>query len=194
MQKKVSSQPRARPRADKERNRARLIAAAKQVFAARGAAASLEQVASEAGVGIGTLYRHFPKRDVLLEAVYRQETDTLVDAADRLMAQQEPVEALREWLLLFVDFIDTKRDMADALNTLIGGPEPLYSGTPSHLASSIEALVDGAIKTGTFRIDIEPLDLLRAIAGVANIRPGQNWKPSAIRMVDLLIRGMQIER
>ncbi|MGG3574071.1 hypothetical protein ABES80_16570 [Bacillus gobiensis] len=77
-----------------------------------------------AEVGIGTLYRHFPTRDALIEAVYRQETDTLIDAAAQLMMEREPVAALREWLLIFVDFLDTKKGMAEALSTLIRGPDP----------------------------------------------------------------------
>ncbi|WP_110693543.1 TetR/AcrR family transcriptional regulator [Salinicola halophyticus] len=194
MAKESQFTPVRRRRADSERNRARLIEAAKQLFAEQGSTASLEQVAREAGVGIGTLYRHFPKRDVLLEAVYRQEIDALVDAATQLMVEREPVTALREWLLLFVDFLDTKRDMAEALSTLIRDPDALYGETPAHLASSIEALIGGVVEDGKFRSDIEPLDLLRAIAGVANIRSNNNWKESTILMVDVLIKGMQVDR
>jgi AcrR family transcriptional regulator len=180
-----------RPRADGERNRARLIAAAKAAFAERGAAASLEGIASEANVSIASLYRHFPTRDALIEAVYRQETDTLIDAAAKLMAEREPITALREWLLLFVEFLDAKHGMSEALNTLIGGPNTLYSGTPGRLALPIKTLVDRATETGGNRIEVEPIDLLRAIAGVANHTANTEWKQSAIRMVDLLLKGLQ---
>ena len=190
----MSKKPEAtkrQPRSDGARNRARLVAAAKVVFAKRGPAATLEEIARKAEVGIGTLYRHFPTRDALIEAVYRQEADKLVEAAAGLLTQPKPAAALRQWLLLFVQFIDTKRGMADVLNTLIGGPDALYQGTPVRLASSIEALVERAVKNGDCRTDVEPLDLLRAIGGVATLTPGKQWKQSAVRMVDLLIRGLR---
>jgi AcrR family transcriptional regulator len=182
--------PTRRPRADGERNRAQLIAAAKRVFAEKGAAASLEQVAREADVSIATLYRHFPTRDELISAVYQQEVTTLIEAADQLITNREPEVALREWLMLFVEFLDAKHGMAEAMNTLIGGPEPLYSRTPHRLDVPIRALVTDGITTGVFRDDMEPHDLLRALAGVAHVRPGENWKQSAIRMVDILLKGM----
>jgi len=180
-----------RPRSDGERNRLRLIEAAKSEFVRSGSAATLDQIARAADVGIGTLYRHFPTRDALIEAVYRQETDRLIDAAARLMAEREAMAALREWLLLFVDFLDAKQGMAAALDTLIDGPDALYRTTPSRLAAPIGALVDHAARAGTLRSEIEPLDLLRAIAGVAKVRHAAYSKDAAVRMVDLLLRGMQ---
>jgi AcrR family transcriptional regulator len=180
-----------RPRADGERNRARLIAAAKHAFAEGGAAVSLEQIAREADVSIATLYRHFPTRDELISAVYQQEVSTLIEAADQLMTEREPAAALREWLMLFVEFLDAKHGMAAAMDTLIGGPETLYSRTPHRLDFPIKALVAGGVATGVFRDDFEPHDLLRALAGVAHVRPNKNWKQSAIRMVDILLKGMQ---
>lgn len=177
-----------RPRADAKRNRAKLVEAAKRVFADRGATASLEQVARDAGVGIGTLYRHFPTRDLLIEAVYQQETDRLVEAASELAATKAPVEALREWLRLFVDFLEAKQDLKAVLEALIGGSEALYSGTPARLSPPIDMLVERIEATG-LRLDIAPLDLLRAIVGVGTVRPGSDWKPRAIRLIDLLLRG-----
>ncbi len=184
------SKPGRRPRSDGERNRLKLIDAAKHVFAEKGAAASLEQVAREANVSIASLYRHFPTRDAVISAVYRQEVDALIEAADRLIAQREPTAALHEWLMLFVEFLDTKHGMAEAMDTLMGGPEDLYSKTPDRLASPITALVTRAVETGACQRDIEPLDLLRALSGVATIRANENWKRSAIRMVELLLAGM----
>ena len=191
MQQRSTPKPARRPRADGERNRARLVAAAKDAFAKDGAAVSLEQIARDADVSIATLYRHFPTRDELISAVYQQEVTTLIEAADQLMTKREPAAALREWLMLFVDFLDAKHGMAEAMDTLIGGPEPLYSKTPHRLDIPIKALVAGGIATGDFRDDIEPHDLLRALAGVAHVRPSENWKRSAVRMVDLLLKGMQ---
>jgi AcrR family transcriptional regulator len=180
-----------RPRADGERNRARLIAAAKCAFAEKGATASLEQIAREADVSIATLYRHFPTRDELISTVYQQEVTTLIEAAEQLMTDKEPASALREWLMLFVEFLEAKHGMMEAMDTLIGGPEPLYSKTPHRLDVPINALVTKGVATGVFRDDIEPHDLLRALAGVAHVRPSKNWKRSAVRMVDILLKGMR---
>ena len=184
---KASKSAERQPRADAVRNREKLLLAAKDVFAREGAAASLEQVAREASVGIGTLYRHYPTRDALIEAVYRQETDTLSDAASRLLSTCAPRSAMREWLLLFVGFLETKRDIVDALETLIGGPEQLYSGTPALLSSPIERLVAAVNATGGRRIDIPPLDILRAIVGIATIRPSAEWKGTVTSLTDLLL-------
>ncbi len=191
VQKRSIPKPTRRPRADGERNRVRLILAAKDAFAKDGGAVSLEQIAREADVSIATLYRHFPARDELISAVYQQEVTTLIEAADQLMTKREPAAALREWLMLFVDFLGAKHGMAEAMDTLIGGPEPLYSRTPHRLDIPIRALVADGVATGAFRDDIEPHDLLRALAGVAHVRPSKNWKRSAARMVDLLLMGMQ---
>jgi AcrR family transcriptional regulator len=182
------------PRADGERNKARLVGAAKRRFAEQGASASLEQIARDAAVGIGTLYRHFSTRDALIEAVYRQEVDTLVAAASRLEANVTPVEALRTWLVLFIDFLETKQGMGTVLDTLIGGSEQLYSGTSARLASPIDLLVARANGEGGVNIDIAPLDLLRAIVGVATIRPEAGWRQQAVALIDLLLRGAQKTR
>lgn len=190
MQKTSTPKPTRRPRADGERNRLRLIESAKGAFSKAGAAASLEKIAREADVSIATLYRHFPTRDELISAVYQQEVTTLIETANQLMNEREPTAALREWLMLFVDFLDAKHDMAEAMDALIGGPEPLYRKTPHRLDIPIKALVARGVATGAFRDDIEPHDLLRALAGVAHVRPSRNWKRSALRMVDLLLRGM----
>src|SRR6266853_1769462 len=191
VQKRSIPKPTRRPRADGERNRIRLIQAAKDAFAKDGGTVSLEQIAREAEVSIATLYRHFPARDELISAVYQQEVTTLIEAADQLMTKREPAAALREWLMLFVDFLDAKHGMAEAMDTLIGGPEPLYSKTPHRLDVPVRALVAGGVATGVFRDDIEPHDLLRALAGVAHVRPSEYWKRSAVRMVDLLLNGLQ---
>ena len=191
MQKSPRPKQTRRPRADGERNRLRLIEAAKDAFAKDGAAVSLEQIARDAEVSIATLYRHFPTRDELISAVYQQEVTVLIEAANQLMTKREPAAALREWLMLFVDFLDAKHGMAAAMDTLIGGPEPLYSKTPNRLDVPVKALVAGGVAAGVFRDDIEPHDLLRALAGVAHVRPSKSWKRSAARMVDLLLNGMQ---
>src|SRR4029453_18414537 len=130
VQKRSIRKPTRRPRADGERNRVGLIQAAKDAFAKDGGAVSLEQIAREAALRMPTPYRHFPARDELISAVYQQEVTTLIEAADQLVTKREPAAALREWLMLFVDFLDTKHGMAEAMDTLIGGPETLYNTTP----------------------------------------------------------------
>lgn len=180
-----------RPRSDGERNRTRLIEAAKRAFAAGGADVSLEQVARDAEISIASLYRHFPTRDDLISAVYREETDALIEAAQQLMIEREPAAALREWLVLFVGFLDAKNGMAKSMETLIGGPEDLFSETSDRLASPVRSLVARAVEAGAIQAEIEPLDFLRALAGVANIRPAKGWKISAIRMIDVLLKGLQ---
>src|SRR5882762_6255563 len=118
---KSKGSPVRKARVDAERNRQRLLDAAKAVFAEKAASASLEEIARAAGVGIGTLYRHFPTRDALIEAVYRYEVEQLALAATRLSAKHPPVRALREWLLVFVDYLDAKYGMAAVLNLLVSG-------------------------------------------------------------------------
>lgn len=181
-----------RPRADGERNRLRLIKAAKSAFAESGPGVGLEHVAREAEVSIATLYRHFPSRDDLISAVYQQEVSALIDAANLLIAEREPMAALHEWLVLFVEFLDAKHGIAAAMDTLIGGPEPIYSNTPRRLDMPIKALVSRGIEAGVIRDDIEPHDLLRALSGVAHVRPSANWKQQALRMVDLLVVGLRL--
>jgi AcrR family transcriptional regulator len=180
------------PRADARRNRARLIEVAKAMFREGGADTGLEAIAKAAGVGIGTLYRHFPTRDALIEAVYRTETQNLAKAAPRLAETLPPVEALRAWLRLFVDHIATKQVMSPALASMVCGTSELHAESGALITSAIGLLVDRAVAGGTIRLDIEPLDLLRALAGVAGISSVPGWEESAKRLVDILIAGVRI--
>jgi AcrR family transcriptional regulator len=178
-----------KPRADAQRNRERILEVAKETFARSGASASLDEIAKESGVGPGTLYRHFPTRDALLEAVYRSEVEKLA-AAERKFAETMPaVEALRAWMLLFVDYIAAKHIIAPALNTLVGGPSKLVEGSRSQIQGAIDALVQRAIKSGDIRKDLVPFDLLRALIGVSHVASGPDWRQSARRLVDILITG-----
>jgi AcrR family transcriptional regulator len=179
-----------KPRADAERNRVRLLETAKAAFAEKGSAASLDEIARIAGVGAGTLYRHFPTRDALVAAVYRNETEQLVAAADRLAETHPPVMALREWLLLFVDYIATKHGMYEVLNSI--GTSDLYSASTAQMKQAIGKLVDRAVASGDIRLDLDPLDLLRALAGVANIGLGPDGEQAAKRLVDILIAGVRM--
>ena len=189
MPKRRSQPARRKPRADAQRNRERILEAAKEAFTRSGANTSLDDIAKQSGVGPGTLYRHFPTREALLEAVYRTEVEKLA-AAERKFAQaMPPIEALRAWMLLFVDYIAAKHIIAPALNTLLGGASKLYEGTRPQIQGAIEALVKRAIKSGDIRKDLDPFDLLRALIGVSNVASGPDWKQSARRLVDILITG-----
>ena len=184
--------PRSRkPRADAARNRQRLLEAAKACFAESGAATSLEEIARTAGVGIGTLYRHFPTRDALVEQVYRDALDRLSADADRLMKMHPPVEALRQWLLLFIDYISTKKLMADLLASLAGGPAALYAQSGPRLKSAIAGLVDHAKARGDIRFQGEPFDLLMAVGGLGYGNAAPGWEKRARQMVDILIAGLK---
>ena len=178
-----------KPRADAQRNRARILEIAKRAFTRSGANVSLDEVARQARIGAGTVYRHFPTRDALLEAVYRTEVEKLA-AAEREFAQSmPPVEALRAWMLFFVDYIATKQLIAPALNNIVGGPSKLFEWTGSQIKGAIEALVKRAVESGDIRPDLDPVDLLRALIGVSNVASGPDWAQSAKRLVDILILG-----
>jgi AcrR family transcriptional regulator len=187
------SQPTPRkPRADAQRNRARILEIAKEAFTragANGANVNLDDIAKDAGVGPGTLYRHFPTREALLEAVYRSEVGKLAAAERKFAESMPPVEALRAWMLLFVDYVAAKHIIAPALNTLVGGPSKLFEATGVQIKGAINALVERAIKSGDIRADLDPLDLLRALVGVSNVASGPDWKQSARRLVEILIAG-----
>jgi AcrR family transcriptional regulator len=178
-----------RPRTDAQRNRERILEVAKEAFARSGATTSLDDVAKQAGVGAGTLYRHFPTRDALLEAVYRTEVEKLAAAQRKLAQDLAPIQALRAWMLLFVDYIATKKIIAPALNTLVGGPSKAYEASRARITGAIHALVERAIESGDIRRDLEPLDLLRALIGVSNVASSPDWQQSARRLVDILITG-----
>jgi AcrR family transcriptional regulator len=178
-----------KPRTDAQRNRERILEVAKEAFTRSGANTSLDDIARQAGVGAGTLYRHFPTRDALLEAVYRVEVEKLAAAERELSVKLPPVEALRAWMLLFVDYIATKQLIAPALNTLVGGPSKVFEASRDQVQGAIQALVKRAIKGGDIRKDLDPVDLLRALIGVSNVASGPDWQQSARRLVDILISG-----
>lgn len=178
-----------KPRADAQRNRERILEVAKAAFNRSGASASLDDIAKEAGVGAGTLYRHFPTRDALLEGVYQSEVEKLAAAERELSAKLPPIEALRAWMLLFIDYIAAKHIIAPALNTIVGGVSRLYEGSRAQVTGAIDALVKRAIKSGDIRKDLDAFDLLRALIGVSNVASGPDWQQSAGRLVDILISG-----
>ena len=187
---KKDSQPVPRKsRTDAQRNRERILEVAKEAFTRFGAEASLDDIAKQAGVGAGTLYRHFPTRDALIEAVYRSEVEKLAAAERKFSETMAPMEALRAWMLLFVDHIAAKQIIAPALNSVVGGPTKLYEGSRGLIGGAIDALVKRAIRSGDIRSDLDPFDLLRALIGVSHVASGPGWQQSARRLVDILITG-----
>jgi len=186
--KRSQSVPR-KPRTDAQQNRERILEVAKEAFTRSGANTSLDDIAKQAGVGAGTLYRHFPTRDALLEAVYRTEVEKLAAAARDFAEAMRPLEALRAWMLLFVDYIAAKQIIAPALNTVVGGSSRLYEGSRGQIQGAIDALAKRAIESGDIRSDLDPFDLLRALIGVSHVASGPDWQRSAKRLVDILITG-----
>jgi AcrR family transcriptional regulator len=178
-----------KPRADAQRNRERILATAKEAFSRHGANASLDEIAKRVGVGPGTLYRHFPTRAELLQAVYRAELEKLAAAEQKLSQTMAPAEALRAWLLLFVDAIAAKQLIAPALNTLLGDPKKVFEASYAKMHQAIRALVKRGVESGEIRSDLDPVDLLRALVGVSNVSSAPDWQPSARRLVDILITG-----
>jgi AcrR family transcriptional regulator len=184
--------PLRKPRADAERNRVRLLEAARAAFASGGTTTSLEDIARTAEVGIGTLYRHFPTRDALVFEVYRNEAEKLAAAARQLAGTQPPIDALRAWLLLFVDYLSTKLILAEALRTMMCDTSELTQASVEQLTASMRLLMEGAERSGDIAAGAtDPLDLLRAISGVAFTAAGPGWEAGARNMVDILVNGLR---
>jgi AcrR family transcriptional regulator len=188
--KKLPPPPPARkPRADAQRNRERILQVAKEIFTRDGATASLDDIARQAGIGPGTLYRHFPTRDALIEAVYRSEVEKLAAAEQRFAARMPPLEALRAWMLLFIDHVSEKRLIIPAMDTVAGGSLRLIEGARSLIHTAFVASVKRAIASGDLRSDLDPNDFVRALVGVFHTTALPGWEPSARRLVDILIAG-----
>jgi AcrR family transcriptional regulator len=181
-----------KPRADAIRNRERVLAAAKAIFTAGGPETSLEAVAQTAGVGIGTLYRHFPTREALFEAVYRREVEQLADLAEQLKDEVDPVEALRHWMRSNVEFVATKKGMSAALALAAYKNPELYSSTFDQLTRAVRELLDRAIAAGEIRKDISAEDLLRALVGMCYMHDRPGWQASVLRLLDVFIDGLRV--
>jgi AcrR family transcriptional regulator len=180
-----------RPRKDALRNREHLLRAAAAVFSVDGGQASLAAVARHAGLGIGTLYRHFPTREALFEAVYRREVEQLTEFAEQLVAGAAPVEALRRWLRSNVDFVATKKGMAAALALAAHGSSELSAYSFQRLTKALNRLLDRAVAAGEIRADVCAEDLLRALVGMCLMHDQAGWRPSVLRLVDILVEGLR---
>jgi AcrR family transcriptional regulator len=182
----------ARPlRADAQRNRERLLDAAVRAFSQDGPEVTLDAIAKDAGVGIGTLYRHFPTREALVEAAYRNELARLCDSVPDLLAALPPDQATRMWMDRFVDYMTTKRGMADALRAVIASGGNPYSESRGRLLAAITTLLDAGAAAGTVRPDVDPGDVLTSLSGVsmATVDPAQ--RDRAGRVLDLLMDGLR---
>ena len=188
---KVAEDPKARPkRADAQRKMSSLLAAAEEIFQESGVDAPVRAIAERAGVGLGTVYRHFPQRSDLIKAVFQSRVDACADAASELASQFEPGEALARWMQRYVDFIATKRGLAAALHS----GDPAYSALPrlfnTRLLPALEMLLAAAVASGSIRPDVAAEELLHAVANLCRV--SHEKEPAyARRMVALLIDGLR---
>jgi AcrR family transcriptional regulator len=179
-------------RADARRNRERLLAAAVRAFTdGSDADVTLDSIAKDAGVGIGTLYRHFPTREALVEAAYRNELARLCDAVPELLESSPPDRALRTWMDRFVDYFATKRGMADALRAVIASGGNPYAESRDRLTAAVAALLEAGVEAGTLRSDVAPADLLAALSGVSLATGEPTQRQQAGRLLDLLVDGLR---
>lgn len=184
------SQPEKRVRADAQRNLETVVQAARAVFAASGVEAPMREIADKAGVGVGTIYRHFPHRADLIAAVFRHEVDACADAAEHLAGEFPPGDALGRWMQRYVDFIVAKRGLAAALYSGAPAFEPLPAYFDKRLEPALQGLLDAAIAAGEIRADVKPYDLLRAVASLC--MPSSDGDPApARRLVALLVDGLR---
>lgn len=181
-------------RADARRNRDRLVEVAAVAFAEKGVATSLEDIARQAGVGIGTLYRHFPTREHLVEVVYRRELESLADAAAELAEKHRPDVALEEWMRRFVSYIATKRGMSNSLKTLMNSNSTLFAEGFSDIRSAFERLVRAAGENGLIRTDIDTADLLQALSSIYSMTDSPDWRERSHRLIGLLMDGLKARR
>ncbi|MFI1176960.1 TetR/AcrR family transcriptional regulator [Streptomyces melanogenes] len=177
-------------RADAQRNRDKILAAAVRVFTKEGLDAHFERIAKEAGVGTGTLYRNFPTREALIEAAYRNEVARLCDAVPELLAAEEPREALRTWMGRFVDYATAKRGMADALRAVVASGGDPYGRSRDLIQDALTTLMKAGTAAGVFRSDIRPTDMFAALAGIALTSAAPDQRAQADRLLDLTLDGL----
>jgi AcrR family transcriptional regulator len=177
-------------RADARRNRERLLATALEVFAGQGTDVSLNVIAKAAGVGIGTLYRHFPTREAILEAAYRNEVAQLCDI-EELLRDRPPDAALEDWMNRFVDYAVTKRGISGALRSLAASGSDIYDDTRRQILAAVTQLLKAGIAAGTIRPDADAEDVLRATGAIWLIPDEPGWADHARRVLTLLMDGLR---
>lgn len=181
----------ARPlRADAQRNRDRLVEIAVQAFSDDGPDVTLDSIAKAAGVGIGTLYRHFPTREALIEAAYRNELTRLTEAAPELLRTMRPDQALRTWMDRFVAYMTTKRGMGDALKALVAAGGDPFARSRELITDALGQLLAAAVESGAIRPGVEVDDIFMSLAGVSMV--GEHAQPGqSARLLDLLVDGLR---
>lgn len=192
MSEEIIQPPPRKPRADAQRNREKILQVAREAFAEQGPNVTLEDIVRLSGLGVGTLYRHFPTRDALVEAVYLSEVQRLAVAEQELSRSEPPVEALRQWMLSFIEYMAAKSVMKEALNAMVAGPGELYATSTELIRTAMTTLIDRAVAAGEIRFDLDPLDPLRALASVADSDPASQER--ARKLVDVLIAGIRIPK
>ncbi|MEU4408424.1 TetR/AcrR family transcriptional regulator [Streptosporangium sp. NPDC023963] len=178
-------------RADARRNRERLLEVAVRAFSHDGPDVTLDAIAKAAGVGIGTLYRHFPTREALIEEAYRSELNRLCDVVPDLLEAMPPDEATRTWMDRFVDYMTTKRGMADALRVVIASGGNPYAQSRDRLVEAITTLLRAGAAAGTVRPDVDPVDVLVSMGGVSLAAGEPEQRDQARRLLDLLMDGLR---
>ncbi len=178
-------------RADATRNRTHLLDVATQVFASADTEPSMRAIAREAGVGIGTLYRHFPTRESLVDAVYRDQVTRLTHGADELLAQMPPPAALRRWMDLFGDWIATKNGMRDTLLAMVESGDIAHAHTRTELLAAIDALLDAGRATGELRADITAEDIAANLIGIFTVAHPPDHNARASRLLNILTDGLR---
>jgi AcrR family transcriptional regulator len=178
-------------RADAQRNRDKLIKAAGLAFSEHGIDTSLEEIAERAGVGIGTLYRHFSTREHLVEVVYAREVGVLCQAADDLARKHPPDAALAQWMQRFVDYIAAKRGMANSLKLLLASNSEFFAEASGKIPAALQRLIDAASRDGSIRADIDSSDLLNALSGIYGAPQTPDWRDRSKRLVALLMDGLR---
>jgi AcrR family transcriptional regulator len=181
-----------RLRVDAERNRSRLLDATQAAFASGQANVTLEQIARDAGVGIGTLYRHFPTREALVEALYRKELADLCASAGTLARTRKPEAALRAWMDRFADYVTAKREMADALRAVFASGAVTVSQAREQLTAALQTILDAGIKAGTLRDDVRAEDIVATIVGMFTATSLDGGREQLERMFDLLMNAVVV--
>jgi len=181
-------------RADARRNREKLVDVAAAAFAEAGVETSLEDIARRAGVGIGTLYRHFPTREHLVEVVYRRELESLAAAARELAASHAPDAALEEWMRRFVGYIAAKRGMATSLKILMDSNASLFAEGSGLLRGAVDGLLKAAAEQGLIRSDIDTTDLLHALSSIYSLPASSEWRDRSNRLIGLLMDGLRTQK
>ncbi|KOU15960.1 TetR/AcrR family transcriptional regulator [Streptomyces sp. WM6368] len=181
-------------RADAQRNRDKILAAAVRVFTEQGLEAHFERIAKEAGVGTGTLYRNFPTREALIEAAYRNEVARLCDSVPTLLAAMPPYEALRDWTRRFIDYATAKMGMADAMRAVLAAGTNPYADSRRLIQDALASLMEACTAADAIRSDITSTDMFAALAGIALTSAGPEQRAQAERLLDLTLDGLRARR